>query len=255
MKIHIVMCNYNAQLHLDNTIKSLIENINENVTLNIIDNNSQDRSIEIIDKYKDNFYKIIKSPQNIGKAKGLNNLVKLMNECNPLHEDDLILSLDSDISIVTENFFDKSFNIWKKLNNKSCCMVGFQQGNSLMKRKMSFLKSIDNSFEYFADPHGIGSGIAGGSIFIPYKYFKLINGYRENMGPNGNAAIYGGNDGWLMYDLAVKTHLPVVVIKTLQVFHPFEEDQNYQKWKDQLHKEHLMYGHSITQIPYEITDK
>lgn len=238
MKIHVFICNYNAGNKLKQTLDSLNQCLSyptcQNVYISVVDNASKDNYLEILQPF--NSALTILNKSNIGKAKALNNLIKQYSDSTQhIEDDDLIMSLDSDIYITQASFFDTLQSIWSILKEKVSCLVCFQTGNSLFKRKFEWTDS-KKGFNYFCPSEGYGAGIAGGAIIIPYKYWKLVNGYDENKG------IYGSNDGNLLYGLYNKTKKPICVIKELEVFHSHEENLDYQKWKDEAHKQQVIYG-------------
>lgn len=246
-RIFTVICNYNAGMHLQNCLESISKNAMPDVRVSIFDNASIDGNINAIGKFQISGLMGITvriNEVNVGKAVALNSLVSEL-ECH-LHDDDLIFSLDSDISLVSEDFFQRAIDIWKIIGDKVSCMVCRQSGNSLFRREIFYQDSPIGNFGYFAPKEGYGAGIAGGAMFIPYRHWKTVGGYDITKGADGKAALYGGHDGNLMLNLYRKTNLPVCVIRELEVFHPPEENMDYQKWKDSIHDEHRKFGRMVS---------
>lgn len=241
-RIFIVSCNYNVK-DLTNIIESnkKIINNSSNILYSIIDNNS---TVEKTDFKSISNIIYVSLNKNIGKAKAINLLVNKLNEKYVIKDDDLIFSLDSDITITNPNFFkilEECYKLFDK--NKICCLVCNQIGNNLTKRNLAFL-NFNNIFNYFIPSEGFGYQIAGGGIIIPYKHWKAIKGYDETLGVNKTANIYSGADGRIMYNIFMKTDLSICLIKELEVFHPFDTDEGYKKWKEQQHKDMLTYGYT-----------
>ena len=220
------------------SIKSIENNINGNVSCAIYDNASKDGSRDyLIGQDGCNGFDFWCNETNIGKAKALNWLVD--NRFDNIKDDDLIFSLDSDLRLVTEKFFDKVQSIWDVIGNKVSCIVCKQTGNSLYKRNIAYRHSDTGNFNYFVPEEGYGHGVAGGALIVPYKYWKQVGGYNEDNG------LYGGNDGNLMLRLFQDTGKPICVIEDLRVFHPFEDNKEYQAWKDTAHQQQMVHGKCI----------
>jgi glycosyltransferase involved in cell wall biosynthesis len=238
MKIHIFICNYNAATKLERTLLSIkdCKAITPNINVAIVDNASKDGSKAIIDKLPPDY--ILLNGTNTGKAVAMNGLIKEYSEgfCH-IEDDDLIMSLDSDIYLTQPTFFNTLSTIWSILHDKVSCLVCFQIGNSLFKRQFEWTES-KKGFNYFCPKELYGYGIAGGAIIIQYKYWKAVGGYSEGKG------IYGGNDGTLLKMLSDYMHKPICVIKELEVYHAPEDNMTYQAWKDMVHQEHLKSGKS-----------
>jgi GT2 family glycosyltransferase len=69
----IIVLNFNGEKYISQCVKSILKSDYNNFELIIVDNNSSDHSIEIIEQeYNDNRIKIIKSEKNLGFAGGNN---------------------------------------------------------------------------------------------------------------------------------------------------------------------------------------
>lgn len=233
--IYIVMCNYNKLEEMKKSISSIKEQFNDNVKLLIVDNTSVDGSIDWLKNNK-NIDKVILNKYNKGKAKAINNLIKETDKEIGIDNDDLIFNLDSDISIISDNFFEKVEDIWRIVSEKVSCLVCIQDGNNLFKRNFHFNHSSIGNFDYFIPSEGFGIGIAGGAMITSYKNWKSVSGYREDRG------LYGFNDGGLLLDLYQKTQKPICVIKNLKVFHPFETNEEYKRWKEMAQNQQINFN-------------
>ena len=110
-KVSIIIVNYNGENHLDECLYSLQLQDYEPFDIIVVDNNSTDKSVEIIKKYKD--VKLIKLNENVGLAEGCNigaresdgEFLCFVNNDMKFEKDFILelakeLSLDSDIFAV-----------------------------------------------------------------------------------------------------------------------------------------------------------
>lgn len=236
-RIFLVSCNYNVK-----NLKKIIDNNkniigkDNNILYSIIDNCSL---IEKTDFKSISNIIYMSLSKNIGKAKATNLLIDKLNEKYLIGDNDLIFSLDSDISLNNPNFFKVLHNCYKLFeNNKISCIACYQVGNSLFKRDINFLNYKDE-FNYFIPSEKFGYGIPGGGLITTYKNWKLVKGYSENRG------IYGSNDGTFFLNASNITGYPICVIKELEIFHPFEDDIKYKEWKETAHKQQNKYGKCV----------
>lgn len=111
-KISIIFPSYNGENYLARNLDSIqrLNNINE-IELVIIDNNSNDSSIEIIESYKKNFkIKLIKGKTNLGFSKACN--IGALNA-----EGEFIFITNQDM-IFPPDFFSKLINIYNNLKKE-----------------------------------------------------------------------------------------------------------------------------------------
>lgn len=82
-KIGIVIVNYNGEKFLEKCIKSILTNNYRNYEIIIVDNNSKDKSKELIKAFNDNRIILIECDENYGVAKGNNIGIKksISNMC------------------------------------------------------------------------------------------------------------------------------------------------------------------------------
>ena len=258
--ITILSCNYNANDRLQPAIESwaqsagFMQNANVGkVSLYITDNNSKDGSKDYLTNLSKNpdprfdSCKIFLNDVNCGKAKAVNEMAKIaLQDANST----LLMLIDSDIRICQPEMLAIACEIGWVTKDKVSAMVCWQTGNSLFKRHFQWTKTVKENlpeFNYFVPNEGFGSGIAGGAMFLWNQDWINVGGFRENMGKDKKPSIYGSNDGCLLFDAFSRTNRPIMVIKELEVYHPPEVDLKYQAWKDSLHREHIQYGHSITE--------
>lgn len=239
MKSIILCCNYNEEKtgNLERCLKSLQQNRLENTIIGIIDNGSKDNSINLISDYVKNktVDVCIQSLKNLGKPKALNSLFKYMLGAYEIRKDDLCIHLDSDIKIYN-NFIKESENCFEKFND---CYLFISKGSNI-EEKFNYdnghwidKNKIINVNEDFQKIPG-QLGIQGCVWTLKCCSFLEVNLYRENRGKNGKSAIYGGDDGFLAYDLLMKNKEKFIYMhKNKFHFHPPVLDKEYKKWKDE----------------------
>lgn len=71
--VSVIVLNYNGEKYISQCVKSVLKSDYDNFELIVVDNNSSDHSIEIVEReFSDNRIKIIKSDKNLGFAGGNN---------------------------------------------------------------------------------------------------------------------------------------------------------------------------------------
>ncbi|MEM5831420.1 MAG: glycosyltransferase family 2 protein, partial [Candidatus Aenigmatarchaeota archaeon] len=76
MKISIITPSFNSEKTIEETIKSVLSQTYNDIEYLIIDGGSRDRTLEIVDKYKDKISKIVSEPDK-GIYDGMNKGIKL----------------------------------------------------------------------------------------------------------------------------------------------------------------------------------
>ncbi len=74
--VSILIVTYNADNYIKKTIKSCLNQIYDKYEILILDNNSSDKTVKVINKIKSQKIKLFKSKENIGPYHGLNLLIK-----------------------------------------------------------------------------------------------------------------------------------------------------------------------------------
>jgi glycosyltransferase involved in cell wall biosynthesis len=238
MKSIILCCNYNEGKtgNLERCLNALKRNKLNDTFIALIDNASKDNSLEIINKFvKDKTIDVfIANSKNLGKPKALNLLFKYSLLSGLFSYNDLCIHLDSDIKIY-DNFIQSAQDCFSKFND---CYIFFSKGSSLeneyLNDKGHFIKdneyiNVDENFQKIFK----GPGIQGCCWAMKIHSFLEVNLYRENRGKDGKSAIYGGDDGFLIYDLFVKNQDKFAYVhKNKYHYHPPVLDEEYKKWKN-----------------------
>lgn len=191
----------------------------------IFDNNSDTETKNVLldfhRKFQPFIERLIFNPRNIGKAKGLNTFLP------DIQDEDLLISLDSDLQIVSpkQQFFQTMQELYVGL--PSCAvLVPEQLGNSQHILDGYTWEDVQvNGRTISVIESTYGFHIAGGCLAIRGALFKNIKGYRENRG------LFGGDDGFLFLDAADSSEDRILLTKALQVFHPEGTDAGYIAWK------------------------
>lgn len=108
MKISIITATYNSQASVESTIASVLSQSHSDIEYIIIDGGSTDRTLSIIDKYRDRISKIISEPDN-GIYDALNKGLRIAtgDVIGFLHADDVFSSPDV-LDRVAEAFVDNN---------------------------------------------------------------------------------------------------------------------------------------------------
>ena len=240
--IFVAMCNYNAGNKLRDSLESIKAQTNlDNAKIWLIDNASKDDPQQILKDYP--FVNSIILQKNIGKAAALNLLVSKIPDITRY---DILINLDSDIVLTKPDFLDSVKRIWELAKTKVSCLVCFQTGNSLFARQFAWTASASGDFNYFCPKEGYGKGIAGAGLIMEYDSWSKVGGYVSDCAINGTSPIYSTDDGFLMVKLWRIANLPICVVKELEIYHPPEENADYQNWKNKVHQEVIKHGKVLT---------
>ena len=114
-KIGLVTITYNSVDVLKGFLDSTFKQTFQNFVIYIIENNSQDNTLTVLEKYNDERIVLIKNSENVGVAKANNQGIKLAlkDGCSQ------VLIINNDIEF-EEQLFDKMLNIQKENN---CSLV------------------------------------------------------------------------------------------------------------------------------------
>ena len=187
----------------------------------------------------------------MGKAYAMNTLFHSLIKTYGLNNNDILINLDSDISIVDVDFLNKTRDVF---NNSNIKYLGYQMfsDESMTTTTMHTYKSstqIDihgHKFDVLENQHGLGGGI----IAMLVDHYVVVGGYNENLGKNHTPAIYGGDDAVLILKLfkAFPTELALCHLDKM-VIHPETIDKEYQKWKDDVNNNMCFKGFGNNTLP------
>ena len=112
IKIGIVTVTYNAELHIKDFINSVNKQKKVNYSIYCIDNNSKDKTLNIIEKFKNDRWVVLNNKSNYGVAKGNNQGIRK----SILDGNDYTLLLNNDTTF-PQNFFYGLTNFALKKNS------------------------------------------------------------------------------------------------------------------------------------------
>ena len=172
--------------------------------------------------------KIHKFPENIGKAKAVNEVVILEN-----YDFDYLISLDSDMICIDKQWLPKMLTTYIGYNReplvnsskgivKLGCLCSNQLGYNVHKCTEKDLAISIYDYTIISSSQNIG--VAGGLLMTDIGTWKLLGGYNTSK-------IYGTDDGYYNVD-CYKHNLLSGYLKEVSFYHPYEFNDEYRKWKN-----------------------
>ncbi len=168
--VSVIMTAYNTDLYVKKSIESVLKQSYTNLELLVADDNSNDKTKQIIDKFTDSRIRRFHNSQNLHLLRTRNNLFKKA-------QGDYIAFLDSD-DLYAYNKLELQLKEFKKdpeLAMCGCNGVYIDQNDSIMSevnRKPISYKEIKHFYKN-ANP------FIGSAIMIKTAVLKEFNGYRD----------------------------------------------------------------------------
>jgi len=162
--------------------------------------------------------------KNYGKMYLLNNIQNFINNYDTY---DIILYADHDIIITDMSILD-DLNIFDELiNNKKLAICSFNQYPNNRHSGIVYLNKITiNNIKYYYNDNNV---FVASGCFIMKPYFVP---YLEKIRSNN---IYGDED--ILIGRTVNENNLISLISSKSIFHPFDTDKEYEKWKiDEIYK-------------------
>jgi glycosyltransferase involved in cell wall biosynthesis len=168
--VSVIMASRNTSNYIETAIESVLAQTFKNFELIIVDDNSDDNSIKIINKYKkkDKRIKLIRNSKTLGPAKSRNIALNVSRGkwISILDSDDVYFpnKLKKQVEIIendTEIIFVGSGLVFIDENGKNLSNYNYSSKNSVLKRNILKIGAFP--------PHS--------SYFIKSRYLKKINGY------------------------------------------------------------------------------
>ncbi len=210
-KVTILLSVYNGKNHLGKSIDSLLSQTYKNIEILIIDDNSNDGSLNICKKYEESFnnIKVFKNSKNLGLTKNLNFLIEQSNGVYLARQD------ADDISEATR--IEKQVNFIKKYNLDACTT----RAHIMKKNKITPNKALYLPKKFvmrFKNP------FIHGSLMIKKTSILRVGKYHEKF--------YYSQDYKLMYDL-IENNYKVKIIKEPLYFLNMEGNISIEKKDEQ----------------------
>ncbi|EKE02185.1 MAG: glycosyl transferase family 2 [uncultured bacterium] len=147
-KVSVIMSVYNAEKYLKDSIQSILSQTYKNFEFLIIDDGSTDKSVEIIETFKDARIKLIKNKENLGVSLSRN---KALN----MAAGEYIVTMDADdISLPKRiakqvKFMDKNPEVgicgsWMKTLGKKSFIIKYPESHERIKCYLLFYSPIAN---------------------------------------------------------------------------------------------------------------
>ena len=165
---------YNKEKFIENTIYSVLNQTLSDFELIIVNDNSTDQSLSIIDSIKDKRIKTY-SIKNSGVSKSRNYGVEKSSS-------NLIAFLDAD-DLWKNNHLEQLYKLY--LGNPNCGMyaMSYVKNINLKTYKKSYfgLSNFSGILENFFTSSSVDCIASSSSVMIPLNIFKKINGFNENL--------------------------------------------------------------------------
>jgi GT2 family glycosyltransferase len=176
--ISILLVNHNGEEFLEDCILSIQKNtFIKNAEIIVVDNNSNDSSLKILEKYK-SYIKIIKSKKNLGFADG-NNLAFSKSK------GDFIVLLNTD-TMVEADWLE---NIYKPFKNKK---IGITTSKLLLKQKylsLNIKSDVVTKAEVDGSNESIPVGIIIQDLICTNKNNKITSWYDSGFYPSNDQTL------------------------------------------------------------------
>ena len=193
--ITIITVVFNGEKYLEETIQSVINQTYDNVEYIIIDGNSTDGTVKIIEKYEDRIdYWVSKSDSGVydamnkgvelSKGKWLN----LMNCGDILFEKDTLSKINKEIKIISSKISflysdTQLYNIEeKRLTKKLICD---NRNKIIMHQSCIYKKSLHKDYGRYLVKKGITISDYLFFNIVPNKYFKKVDNIISRYNING----------------------------------------------------------------------
>jgi len=182
-KLSIITVSYNSEDFIENFIKSVLKFKPENSELIILDNNSSDKTIDVLKKY-DGKLKLVRSLENLGFSKGNNRAVKEA-------DGDYLFFLNPDTELTEP--IDELIKFYEENPSAGLVAPKLVMGNGQVQASVKKLPTIwgaikeyvfgiQNAYSEYApkenSPIEIES-VNGAALLIKKEYFEKLGGFDQ----------------------------------------------------------------------------
>lgn len=217
---------YKRELLALNSIKSVIDNtpnvpgIEHAIIIGINEANDELRTIlkslpVIVQDFGD----------NLGKGIAINRIASK-------YDFDYLVTIDSDMICLDKNWLGDMISTYEIFNKTASINMGSLCSNQIGNTCHLVIPNINGCRKINIDPQRTlitmnnDGGIAGGCLMTNAKTWKGIGGYRATK-------LYGTDDGFYHAECQ-RRKLMVGYLEEVKFFHPYEFDDSYRKWKDEI---------------------
>lgn len=170
---------YNAEDYIEDCIQSILNQSYREFKLIIVNDGSKDKSMDIVNRFKDDRITVYDDNENKGLAKRLNQIAKLA-------ETDYLARMDTD-DIMHPNRLEIQLEILRKHGNIDVLgtnVYSIDKNNNINGIRLTYMEEdesvIDFNFDFFVHP----------SIMAKTKWF-LDNPYDEKIGRSQDYELWG----------------------------------------------------------------
>ncbi len=179
----IIIVSYNSSDTIKECIQSVLDScLIENDEIIIVDNNSKDNTVKIVESFNDSRIKIIKNSENLGYSKAANQGAELSK--NPY-----LVFLNPDTVVISKDWLNR---FYKELQDKQVAMVGPVSNKVVYKNNLSnyihpnlnFLdtKKYERFLKYtYHDYHEDTTFLSGFCIGISKERFLEFGKFDEDL--------------------------------------------------------------------------
>ncbi|MEZ5082128.1 MAG: glycosyltransferase family 2 protein [Bacteroidales bacterium] len=172
VEFSIIIVNYNSGNLLVNCVESIFTHVSGNVEIIVVDNDSRDDSIALINQFgKDKPLKIIRSEINLGFAKA-NNLGVESASGNYYH----FLNPDT---LMMEGFED-AYEFIREKKQDAIYVTGLTDGDGHPQKMKHLIPTLGNYFERLFNKNNCKYWNIGASLIIDKDSFIKIGGWPED---------------------------------------------------------------------------
>ncbi len=200
IELSIIIVNWNGQAVLQGCLESIYRTVRVPFEIIIVDNNSQDKSVSLIESKYPLVY-LIKSKENLGFAKG-NNIgfknsrgshILLLNPDTILLEDTLHLMLNflkahPDVGVVGPKAFNKDRTRWFDSRRRSpnipqafAELFLFKKLSNWLRIKLIKYPSFRKRINRYYDTSGESEALEGGCFLVRRATYEKLNGFDEGV--------------------------------------------------------------------------
>lgn len=175
MKVSIVTVSYNAEKTIEDTINSVLIQSYNNIEYIIVDGNSKDSTMKIVNRYRNSIAKIV-SENDKGIYDAMNKGIKIASG-------DIIGILNADDVYIDEKVIEKKISVFKSNKDINGCysnLIYISKYNNKIIRKWNAEKYLFKKIKY-------GWTIPHPTLFLRKKVYEDYGFYDINF---GNAADY-----------------------------------------------------------------